>query len=268
MAKYTVGQIAKSLGVSTQTLRHYESLGLITSQRNDDNQYRTYSVDDTRILFMINIYRSMGFSLPKIKEMLQEMKMNEVKNSFEQRIEEVNLQIHQLELLKGELEEYRDGIELAQARENSFWIEPDSHSMVSVMKEGSGFSLASEKDDVLLQYQKLAPHVRQGFVISKELFNTEGEFDYQYGVFVPEDYARTFLSQKELDRHLVTLVGPLAKAIILTKGENLSKESFLPFLNWIYAQGFSLNSDFYGVARYHAYYEQETTVFEFSVSVK
>ena len=103
MEKYTVGQIAKSLGVSSQTLRHYESLGLITSQRNDDNQYRTYAVEDTRSLFMISIYRSMGFSLPKIKQMLQEMTMNEVKTSFQQRIDDVNEQLQQLELLKRSL---------------------------------------------------------------------------------------------------------------------------------------------------------------------
>ena len=30
MEKYTVGQIAKAMGVSAQTLRHYESLGLIS----------------------------------------------------------------------------------------------------------------------------------------------------------------------------------------------------------------------------------------------
>ena len=73
MEKYTVGQIATAMGVSAQTLRHYESLGLISSMRNDENQYRTYSLDDTRILFMISIYRSMGFSLPKIKQMLKDM---------------------------------------------------------------------------------------------------------------------------------------------------------------------------------------------------
>ncbi|MBP3399076.1 MAG: MerR family transcriptional regulator [Erysipelotrichaceae bacterium] len=267
MSKYTVGQIAKSLGVSTQTLRHYESLGLITSHRNDDNQYRTYTVEDTRILFMISIYRSMGFSLPKIKEMLQEMTINEVKGSFEQRIHEVNEQIYQLEMMKQELQEYHRSIEMAEKAVGTYWIEKDGHTMVSVMKSGSGFSLNNEKDNQLVEYQKLAPHVRQGFVISKSILDGESSFDFQYGVFMNKDYAKKILTKSEMDRHLVTIDGPIAKTVIKTQGENFSKKRFEPFFEWIESQGYKIASDLYGVVRYHAYYEQEVSYFEFLVSV-
>lgn len=267
MEKYTVGQIAKSLGVSSQTLRHYESLGLITSQRNDDNQYRTYAVEDTRSLFMISIYRSMGFSLPKIKQMLQEMTMNEVKTSFQQRIDDVNEQLQQLELLKKELEEYHRGIEMAEKAAGTYWIEEEGHTMVSVMKSGSGFSLINEKDNQLVEYQKLAPHVRQGFVISKSALDDEAPFDFKYGVFLNMDYAVKTLSLSELERHTVTIKGPLAKTVIKTQGEHFSMNRFKSFFDWIESQGYKIASDLYGVVRYHAYYEQEVTYFEFLVSI-
>ena len=134
MEKYTVGQIAKAIGVSAQTLRHYESLGLISSMRNDGNQYRTYSLDDTRILFMISIYRSMGFSLPKIKQMLKDMNEKDVISSFDERLREVDAEIRTLELLKFELERYRQGIENSFENEGKYWIEDKGHTMVSVMK--------------------------------------------------------------------------------------------------------------------------------------
>ncbi len=268
MEKYTVGQIAKSLGVSSQTLRHYESMGLIKSTRNDDNQYRTFSVSDTRILFMISIYRSMGFSLPVIKEMLLEMKLSGVKDSFSQRINEVDAEIQQLQLLKIELEEYRKGIIMAEERIGECWIEEKGHTMFSVMKSGSGFSLADEKDSDLLSYQKLAPHVRQGFVISKDYLTGNSQFDFQYGVFINRRYAEQTLNQDEINEYMMTLEGPIAKTIIELHGKPFHRGTFEPFLTWIYDHGYEMTSDVYGVARYHAYYEQEITLFEFLVSVR
>lgn len=268
MEKYTVGQIAKAIGVSAQTLRHYESLGLISSMRNDGNQYRTYSLDDTRILFMISIYRSMGFSLPKIKQMLKDMNEKDVISSFDERLREVDTEIRTLELLKFELERYRQGIEDAVKNTGKFWIENKGHKMVSVMKSGSGMSLDNDKDNELVEYQKLAPHVRQGFVISKDSFKENADFDYQYGVLVSDSIARQILSEEELEKYMISIEGPLAKTIIRTNGELLSKETFKSFFEWIEMQGYEIVSDLYGTARYHAYYQQETTLFEFLVSVR
>ena len=226
-----------------------------------------YSMSDTRVLFMISIYRSMGFSLPKIKEMLQEMTSSEVKKSFDERIEEVNAEIQKLIRKKEELEEYKRSIQRAEERANQFWIEDADQTMLAVMKDGSGKSLENKKENRLVEYQKLAPHVRQGFIISKEIWNQESVFDFQYGVFVSRKYAEECLSKEELDRHLITVGGPVAKMMIKTDGESLSRKTFEPFFEWIEKQGLKINSDLYGVVRYHAYYEHEVTCFEFLVSV-
>ena len=261
MVKYTVGQIAKAMGVSTQTLRHYESLGLISSSRSD-NQYRTYSLDDTRRLFMISIYRSMNFSLPKIKEMLDEMDASSVIGSFEERIHEVDKEIERLQLIKYELEEYHTGIQKAHDRKKQYWIDDESHKMVSVMKSGSGFSLDNAKENELVDYQKFAPHVRQGFVISKDSFKEDTVFDYQYGVFISKEIAPKILSEEDINKYLVSIDGPLAKTVIHTMGEPFSVDTFKQFMAWIYAQGYEPVSDLYGVVRYHSYYNNmETSYF-------
>ena len=61
MKRYTVGQMAKAMGVSPQTLRHYEEMGLVEAQRNEQNQYREFSMRDNKILMQTALYRSMGF---------------------------------------------------------------------------------------------------------------------------------------------------------------------------------------------------------------
>ena len=45
--RYTIGELAELAGVSTRTLRHYESLGLLVPQRAH-NGYRSYSEVDAK----------------------------------------------------------------------------------------------------------------------------------------------------------------------------------------------------------------------------
>lgn len=59
MKRYTVGQMAKAMGVSPQTLRHYEEMGLVEAQRNEQNQYREFSMRDNKILMQTALYLSL-----------------------------------------------------------------------------------------------------------------------------------------------------------------------------------------------------------------
>ncbi|WP_160317717.1 MerR family transcriptional regulator [Pseudobacteroides cellulosolvens] len=42
--KYRTGELLKYLGVLRDTLRFYEEKGLLNPEKNDENNYRSYSV--------------------------------------------------------------------------------------------------------------------------------------------------------------------------------------------------------------------------------
>lgn len=65
-----IGELEKHSGASRHTLRYYESLGLISAQRRDNN-YREYSPQCLNDLGFIQQAQSMGFSLGEIGEILQ-----------------------------------------------------------------------------------------------------------------------------------------------------------------------------------------------------
>lgn len=111
--QYTIGQNAKALGISPQTVRHYESLGLFASERDAQNQYRTFSTEDMRLLFQASIYWSMGFSLGQIKAMLKEQTTVEIQDIFDQRIEKVQQEIDAL------LEQRREQMKITVLIENT-----------------------------------------------------------------------------------------------------------------------------------------------------
>ena len=66
----TVNQIAKQTGVSVRTLHHYDAIGLLKPTSVTEAGYRLYDEDALMRLYLIIVYRELGFSLKKIADIL------------------------------------------------------------------------------------------------------------------------------------------------------------------------------------------------------
>ena len=66
----TVNQIAKQTGVSVRTLHHYDAIGLLKPTEITEAGYRLYDADALERLYLIIVYRELGFSLKQIAEIL------------------------------------------------------------------------------------------------------------------------------------------------------------------------------------------------------
>ncbi|WP_433555523.1 MerR family transcriptional regulator [Pseudonocardia xinjiangensis] len=67
-----IGEFAKRVGVSTDTIRFYEKVGFFSGRRGD-NGYRIYSEKDIEVAELIAFGKSMGFSLRDILAFSNEM---------------------------------------------------------------------------------------------------------------------------------------------------------------------------------------------------
>lgn len=65
--KYSVGEVAKLLGMTTNALRFYEKEGIINPEK-DENGRRYYNQQDMTRLLSAKKYRSMGFPLKVIRQ--------------------------------------------------------------------------------------------------------------------------------------------------------------------------------------------------------
>ena len=64
-----IGEIAKRLGVSTDTLRYYEKQGILTSSSRSVSGYRLYTEQDIAQLAFVIRAKDVGFTLNEIKEL-------------------------------------------------------------------------------------------------------------------------------------------------------------------------------------------------------
>ena len=65
-----IQQVAKKLNITTRTIRHYEDLGIIKSNRLENN-YRVYDTKNYDKLKFLVRARNLGFSLKECKELIK-----------------------------------------------------------------------------------------------------------------------------------------------------------------------------------------------------
>lgn len=102
-----VGELAKRTGVSTDTIRLYESMGLLRSERSA-NGYRVFADDAQTIVELVRKAQRLGFSLREIGAVLRglsgDLSASEVEALLTRKIAEIDHQLGELTALRGLLE--------------------------------------------------------------------------------------------------------------------------------------------------------------------
>jgi MerR family transcriptional regulator, copper efflux regulator len=78
MKEYTRKCLADELGIGIETLRYYESAGIISPPRRDANGYRIYTEENRREIAHYLQARSYGFTPKEVRALLERSKREEI----------------------------------------------------------------------------------------------------------------------------------------------------------------------------------------------
>jgi DNA-binding transcriptional MerR regulator len=106
--KQTISAQAAALGLSPDTLRYYERLGLLPPPPRTAAGYRLYGEEAAERLGFISGAKRMGLRLADIKELLDvrdrgQCPCGHTKDLVERRLAEVEAEIRQLSTVRGQL---------------------------------------------------------------------------------------------------------------------------------------------------------------------
>ena len=98
---YTIGELAKILGVTAETIRYYERKNIIQPIHDENSGYRYYTAWDLHMLIRARCYLGFGFNIEQVKEILQKESIEKIDDllSKQEEIIQENI-IYQMNILK------------------------------------------------------------------------------------------------------------------------------------------------------------------------
>ncbi|MGY3568694.1 Cu(I)-responsive transcriptional regulator [Vibrio paucivorans] len=101
---FNISQVAKQTGLSSKTIRYYESIELISSPPRSENGYRFFNQTILDELSFIVKAKQAGFNLEEIKQLLdlqrnENRASSEVKQLTLQKISEIEYKMDQMALM-------------------------------------------------------------------------------------------------------------------------------------------------------------------------
>ncbi|QGY42093.1 MerR family transcriptional regulator [Pseudodesulfovibrio cashew] len=158
-SRYFIGDMSKICNMSRKTLRYYDEIGLIPSQRHDYNNYRYYTYESLLAVPVIKYYKQMGFSLEEMKEFIKGDSKNvyrRLQRRFQDKISELETE---QEMIRRKCVSVKDWHALIQEAETV--LEND------ISEVGSKFVDSS----TLLYYDQVFENDIEGSIINLEFTN-------------------------------------------------------------------------------------------------
>lgn len=238
----TIKEVSKLSGVSAHTLRYYDKINLLNPEERDENNgYRYYSLDQIGILDMIVRLRDMEFSISFIKEYLDKLDYNYTLELIERRISENKKEIEKLIEVEKSLEKHKKYVNnilnsheildkpFFQKRSEikGIWIEHGPDKIKSMIKFFSkinkifGYEVSRFKNNIGL--------IIDGKSLIDETFKVDK--------FV-------ILKEKESYKDSYVLKGG-KYACMYTKGAPIKDENIKLLLEWIEKNNYSIDGDLF-----------------------
>lgn len=169
MKKYKIGEASKVLGMTIDTLRFYESKGIISPQRDEESGYRYYDSWDMNWLLDSMWFRGYGFSISDITSMLkeddldkfierchkQEINLLHIISEYQYKLKYLAEYSHELKQIKKNLHEFRVTESPALLFQERICVSTDDE-------------MGSNSENRISKWTKHMPQVNHTFIASLE----------------------------------------------------------------------------------------------------
>lgn len=186
---YTIGELAKILGVTAETIRYYERKNIIQPIHNEESGYRYYTAWDLHVLIRARCYLGFGLTIDETALLLKRENVDEIDDTLKKQEDIIqNNIIYQMNLLK----KIRLNRKLLNdTKNNSFSIEMSPGIYRIDTQKCYHINLSQQEQKELKEFCQNVP-----FIFSTALFTKENiennNTDFYFGIGIEEEYATLF----------------------------------------------------------------------------
>ena len=144
MERMTISEVASRFDISTRTLRYWEQIGLVESERLPDYAYRVYSEKAVKRIMQILVLRRLHLPLRDIEMLLKNPEVQKW-------IEVLQNRIYELDRETEDIQAVRDALTVLANR--VFWLAngsrpelPDEKSLLSIVEQFASLPLKHKEE--------------------------------------------------------------------------------------------------------------------------
>lgn len=217
--RYKIGELAKILDVSTNTVRRYEDMGYIKAVRDESSGYRYYDEDSLFAIINAKLMRKYGFSHEEIENMMN-LGLNGMIDAYEDRMAAMDKEIAYLTYLRHRIKD--DIVMMKKAADDVDAYERNSSDFMYVLyKEGDKLLTEPDRLRQITEFLYASPEVQRICIIRKEDF-LRGDYKLNWGWAVKyEHVAKYNLMTNQYAEHY----GSKPSVMSFVKGESITANS-------------------------------------------
>lgn len=187
MDEKNIGTLARFMGASPHTIKYYEKIGILSSDRDEKSNYRRYNLRICTDLAECIRYRSMGFSLKELDILRKTADSEKLKAMLDSRLVKLTAELKSMAQLCDFLKDYENECRRAEEELDEWYIEPWGQ-VVYCRMQTKNLTFTEENLEVggvnIMDY---APRITAVAVLSREYMEGgEQEFSWGQSVSFPE----------------------------------------------------------------------------------
>lgn len=165
MEKYKIGAVARLLDLPNDTLRYYESRGIVTPQKDEETGYRYYDAWDLNYLLDSICYRSYDFSLGDVVKMINDDDQNDFVDRCFKREAELLHTIYEYKQKLDALVKLRQRVSQLTKKVGIFEITQRPAMVYQRQRINDGFIFDDTALAVMKKWLNLIPSIDHTFVV-------------------------------------------------------------------------------------------------------
>lgn len=236
---YTIGEFAKILGVTVDTLRTYEREGIVTPRKDALNNYRYYTDLDCRNILMSRWFRSLDLPLKEVTKLTTEYGLGRIRQSVTEKCESLRKEIEAQGRLLVRLEEIVEEIDaLPEAEKRCVLVDKPGIYRIRQTR-GNDLLVEEELKSTVSRWMELMPH--SFFSLEVPLPETGarvGEPVHNWGLALPEADFDYFGLKKTGETEYIEPCRGVSTVIATSAEEPLTFEKLSPLLRYTEEKGF------------------------------
>ena len=201
----TTGELAKLMGITKETLFHYDEIGLFRPAVVMPNGYRKYEIRQTELLDTILLLKELGMPLKEIRELLGNRSPEKMLEVFSEREQKIQEELTKLKNMKrwiaNRKERIQTGLQISpdEIRIQTF---PERYYLYSSVENGNEEDSYKKTNELITRFLEANP----GFKSDYEVAYIQHGQNVESGIYDQYDNAVILLEHRP--RELSYLIFP------------------------------------------------------------